>query len=257
MLSAWAFWLEPNSLRVQNVTLSLSHSQKISNFRIGIASDLHIGRYFGNEKRLQKIVDLFNEEKPDLIVFLGDFVAQKDATTFVKSSHVLKNLKAPLGIYAVLGNHDWWSGRDFVANALKENSIQLIDNQIHEIKIKDKIIQLVGFGDYWEDPQVFEFIKSNSNFKLPTIGLTHNPDIFPDLDSSVSLLLAGHTHGGQVSFPIIGAPVIPSKYKDRYRYGIINEDGHHMFVTSGIGNSILPVRFRVPPEIVILDVSFN
>lgn len=257
ILCAWAFWLEPSSLQVQHVSISLPHEQKISNLRIGIASDTHIGRYYGDEKRLEKIVDLFNQENPDIIVFLGDFVAQKDATAFIKSAHVFKKLKSRLGQFAVLGNHDWWAGKDLVIKALEMNSIQPIDNKIITLKFDSTIFQLVGFGDYWEDPKVLAFIKANQKFDLPSIGITHNPDIFPETNSSLSLMLAGHTHGGQVNFPLIGAPIVPSKYKDRYRYGIISENNHHLFVTSGTGNSILPVRFRVPPEIVILDVTFN
>ncbi len=256
-LSAWTFWLEPSSLKIQNYSLSLPHKIKIPNITVGIVSDIHIGRYFGDENRLRKIVDLLKQQNPDLIVFLGDFVAQTDASAFVKSAHELQSLNPPLGVFAVLGNHDWWSGKTTVVAALKNNGIHLIDNEIVKIQFKEQTFQLAGFGDFLEDPNVFNFIKENQKFEIPTIGITHNPDIFPLTPSSLSLLLAGHTHGGQVNFPFIGSPIVPSKYKQRYRYGIINENNHHLFVTSGTGNSILPVRFRVPPEIVIMDISFD
>ena len=86
------------------------------------------------------------------------------------------------------------------------------------------------------------------------IALTHNPDIFPRVPQSVPLLLAAHTHGGQVKIPLIGTPIVPSRFGSKYTAGHIFENDHHMFVTTGIGTSILPIRFRVPPEIVLLTV---
>lgn len=256
-LLAWAFWLEPNSLSIQRYSLTLPHQQTMGPLRIGIASDLHIGRYFGDEERLENIVKFLKKESPDLVVFLGDFAVQKDAQSFIRASHLLKDLNPPFGLYAVLGNHDWWSDQKAIVTALTAQNVRVIDNQIVQIQTESGVLQLVGFGDYWEDLRVGDFIKSLTPFSLPTIGLTHNPDIFPKLDPSLSLLLAGHTHGGQVKLPLLGAPMIPSKYGQRYRYGLIHENGHHLLVTSGTGNSILPVRFGVPPEIILLEVQFR
>jgi predicted MPP superfamily phosphohydrolase len=89
----------------------------------------------------------------------------------------------------------------------------------------------------------------------PVLLLTHNPDVFPDVPARVTLTLAGHTHGGQVALPILGRPVVPSRYGQRYADGLVMEDGRALFVSSGIGTSILPVRFRVPPEIAIVTLS--
>jgi predicted MPP superfamily phosphohydrolase len=86
------------------------------------------------------------------------------------------------------------------------------------------------------------------------IALTHNPDIFPEIPPNVELTLAGHTHGGQVDFPLIGRIVVPSDYGQRYAAGHVEERGKHLFVTTGIGTSIFPVRFRVPPEIAVLTL---
>jgi predicted MPP superfamily phosphohydrolase len=84
--------------------------------------------------------------------------------------------------------------------------------------------------------------------------LTHNPDVFPEIPDRISLTLAGHTHGGQVNLPIIGRLVVPSQFGQRYAYGLVEENGRKLFVTSGIGTSILPVRFRVPPEVALLTL---
>jgi predicted MPP superfamily phosphohydrolase len=256
-LAAWAFWLEPRSLSVQNYSIHISHKQTLAPLRIGVVSDIHLGRYFGDESRLEKIVNELETEKPDLIVFLGDFVAQRDASAFVNAASQLKKLKAPLGVFSVLGNHDWWSGRTQVLEALQSNNIRVIDNQVVDLEWQGKPFKLLGLGDFWEDPDVMRFASSYKNSDVPTIAITHNPDLFPQIPSHVSFVLAGHTHRGQVNLPMVGAPIVPSQYGQRYRYGLINEKDHHMLVTSGTGNSILPVRFRVPPEIVVVELSFQ
>ncbi|QDK44551.1 metallophosphoesterase [Bdellovibrio sp. ZAP7] len=257
VLTAWAFWLEPRSLTVQNYVLQFSHEKSLPALRIGVVSDVHLGRYFSDEARLERIVGMLLKEEPDMIVFLGDFVAQRNADAFLKAAHQMKKLKAPLGVYSILGNHDWWANKEQISEALKSNGVRLIDNQVVELTWKDHPFHLVGFGDFWEDKELLDFIASYKKSDLPTIGLTHNPDVFPETKKDISLMLAGHTHGGQVNFPIVGAPIIPSRYGDRYRYGLISEKDHHILVTSGTGNSILPVRFRVPPEIVVVEVGFK
>jgi predicted MPP superfamily phosphohydrolase len=89
----------------------------------------------------------------------------------------------------------------------------------------------------------------------PVLLLTHNPDVFPDVPPRVALTLAGHTHGGQVALPILGRPVVPSRYGQRYAYGLVVEGGRALFVSPGIGTSLLPVRFRVPPEISMVTLA--
>src|SRR5262249_15130950 len=107
----------------------------------------------------------------------------------------------------------------------------------------------------WEGNQRIQETIAKIPAGAPIIAVTHNPDIFPQLPPRVMLLLAGHTHGGQVRFPIIGTVVHSSRYGGRYLSGHVVEDGPHLFVTTGIGTSIVPVRFGVPPEIVLLTLK--
>ena len=113
---------------------------------------------------------------------------------------------------------------------------------------------LVGLADLWTRPQHIGDTIAKVPRGATTIALTHNPDIFPNIPESVSLVLAAHTHGGQVKIPVIGTPIVPSDFGEKYTAGHVFENHHHLFVTTGIGTSIFPVRFRVPPEIVLLTV---
>jgi predicted MPP superfamily phosphohydrolase len=113
---------------------------------------------------------------------------------------------------------------------------------------------LAGLADLWTRPQHITETISRAPAGSTVVALTHNPDIFPTLPATVPLLLAAHTHGGQVNIPLIGTPVVPSRFGSQYTAGHVFENNHHLFVTTGIGTSIMRVRFRVPPEIVILTV---
>ncbi len=126
-----------------------------------------------------------------------------------------------------------------------------------EVNARGTSLWLVGLSDLWtRRPKIAESVAKVPESQ-PMIALTHNPDIFPRLPERVPLLIAGHTHGGQVRFPLIGSVVSSSRLGDRYTRGHLFENNHHLFVTTGIGTSIIPVRFRVTPEIVLLTLQTN
>jgi hypothetical protein len=255
----WGFLIEPNRLVVNQATIQMANWPKeLSGLRIALIGDVHTGSPFIDDQKLEKIVELTNEQSPDLIVLLGDYMSPDSWHSHQVEPRVtalhLKNLKAPLGVYAVLGNHDWWYGGEKVRHAFQQNGIRVLEEEVAELKWRGRSIWLAGLADLWTRPQhITETIA-----KIPSgstvVAIAHNPDIFPQLPESVPLLLAAHTHGGQVSFPLFGTPITPSRFGSKYTAGHVFEDGHHMFVTTGIGTSIFPVRFRVPPEIVILTV---
>jgi predicted MPP superfamily phosphohydrolase len=113
---------------------------------------------------------------------------------------------------------------------------------------------LGGVSDLWEGVHDVARTLRAVPDTVPVLLLTHNPDIFPTVPARVNLTLAGHTHGGQVRIPLYGPPIVPSRYGRRYAAGHVSENGRHLFVTTGTGTSILPVRFLVPPEIVVLEL---
>jgi len=154
----------------------------------------------------------------------------------------------------VLGNHDWWLGHRAVATALSNAGIDMIDQRATKIVAGAHHFWLVGVGDLWEGHADVDAAMAAVNDTDPVLVLTHNPDVFPQVPKRVSLTMAGHSHGGQVYFPIYGHPHVRSLRNQRYIIGHVIEDDRHLFVTPGIGTSILPVRFLVPPEISLLRI---
>jgi predicted MPP superfamily phosphohydrolase len=256
----WSFFIEPNRLVVHQETIQIDNWPKeLSGLRIAVISDVHSGAPFINDKKLRQIVELTNQQNPDLIVLLGDYMSPNSWHSHRIEPEVtataLKNLRAPLGVYSVLGNHDWWYNGEKVRHAFEQNGIPVLEDEVAEIDWRDKSFWLAGLADLWTRPQHINETVAKAPPGSTIIALTHNPDIFPQVPHTVPILLAGHTHGGQVNIPLIGTPIVPSSFGPKYTSGHVFENGHHMFVTTGIGTSILPVRFRVTPEIVILTIK--
>jgi len=256
----WGFFIEPNRLVIHEQSIQIENWPKeLGGLRIALIADLHTGGWFVDENKLRLIVDRTNQLNPDLVVLLGDYMSSNTwhgrRVEPEITAGVLKDLRAPLGVYAVLGNHDWWYNGNKVRRAFEQNGIPVLEDEVAEIKWRDKSFWLVGLADLWTRPQHIDETIAKAPPGSTMIALTHNPDIFPRLPPNVPLLLAAHTHGGQVSIPLIGTPIVPSRFGSKYTAGHVFENGHHMFVTTGIGTSILPVRFRVPPEIVVLTVK--
>jgi predicted MPP superfamily phosphohydrolase len=256
----WGFLVEPGRLVVHQQTIQIDNwPQPLDGLRIAVISDIHVDNWFITEKKLRTIVERTNQQQPDLIVILGDYMSSNGWVTHRVEPEVfgpiLKDLHAPLGVYSVLGNHDWWYSGMKVRRGLEQNGIKVLENEAAQVDVRGTSLWLVGLADLWTRPQRISETVAKAPEGQPVIVLTHNPDIFPNVPQRVQLVLAGHTHGGQVRFPIIGSVVQSSDYGDRWERGDVFEDNHHLFVTSGIGTSIVPVRFGLPPEIVILTLK--
>ena len=255
----WGFLIEPGRLVVREETIQIDNwPQALDGLRIAVLSDIHVDNWFITEKKLRTIVERTNQRQPDLIVILGDYMAGdgRRGTARVEPevfAPVLKDLRAPFGVYSVLGNHDWWYNGPRIRKALEQNRIKVLENKSAKVDARGTSFWLIGLADLWTQPQMIAHTVATVPEGQPLIALTHNPDIFPNVPQRVSLLLAGHTHGGQVRFPIIGPVVESSRYG--WLHGDMFADNHHLFVTTGIGTSIIPVRFGLPPEIVILTLK--
>jgi predicted MPP superfamily phosphohydrolase len=255
----WAFLVEPNRLVTREETIAIDNWPKeLDGLKIAVLSDIHVGGWCIDDQKMRLIIERTNQLQPEIIVILGDYMSGDSETSDRVEPEVfgavLKDLKAPLGVYSVIGNHDWWWDGPRVRNGLESNGIRVLEDEVLEVKGRGRSVWLAGLADLWTRPQRIEQTIEQIPEGQPIIALTHNPDIFPRLPQRVALLLAGHTHGGQIRFPIIGTVIEPSRISERYERGHVFENNHHLFVTTGIGTSILPIRFGVPPEIVLLTV---
>jgi hypothetical protein len=253
----WGFVIEPRQLVVHEVRLALA-GWRGAPLRLAVLSDLHVGSPWNGRSRLAHVVDMVNAQHPDAIVLLGDYVIQGVlGGRFVEPEDVageLSRLSAPRGVYAVLGNHDWWFDGERVRRALVSAGLRVLENEAVPVAHAEGRFWVAGLADLMtRRPDVRCALRAVPAGE-PVLLLSHGPDLFESVPDRVTLTLAGHTHGGQVRLPFIGAPIVPSIYGQRYAAGRVVEKGRTMFVTTGIGTSILPLRFGVPPEIVMLTL---
>lgn len=255
-----AFFIEPDKIIIRRTTLKLNNwDKKHDNLKIAIISDIHAGAPFINTKKIEEIVQLTNKEKPDLILLPGDFVShgvigEKSVKPELVAG-ILSKLKSKYGMIAVLGNNDWGYDGERVKQALEKENITVLENNAKELVINGKPLWIAGLADLIKRfPDIDEAL-SKINENTSVILLSHNPDVFPFIPDRVNLTIAGHTHGGQVELPFFGRLIVPSGFGERYAFGHIHENNKDLFVSTGIGTSIIPVRFRVMPEINILTIK--
>jgi hypothetical protein len=211
-LPVWAFWLEPASLRNEDHALALpGWPAPCDGLKIAVLADLHVGSPFNGLPNLHRVVELTLAARPDVILLLGDYVIHGvPGGTFVPPEEiapVLAGLAAPLGVYAVLGNHDWWFAAGRVRGALEVEGIPVLEDRAVRLERGECAFWLAGIGDFWETPHDVAHALAEVPADAPLLVATHNPDLFPELPERISLTLAGHTHGGQVCLPG-GWPVI-------------------------------------------------
>lgn len=257
-LLGWAVIVEPGRLVVRETQVRSARWPRPP-LRIAVLTDLHVGSFRNGLDRLDEVVARTNAERPDLVVILGDLVIHEVLLgRFVPpettAAH-LAGLHAPHGVVAVLGNHDWWLDGPRVRGDLERAGIRVLENEATPIDDGARRFWVAGLADLWTRPASIPRALARVPADEPVLLLTHNPDVFPDVPPRVALTLAGHTHGGQVALPILGRPVVPSRYGQRYAYGLVVEGGRALFVSPGIGTSLLPVRFRVPPEISMVTLA--
>ena len=258
-VGVYSYYIEPARLVIHEETLKIPNwSSRLNNFKVVAISDIHGGSHYIDEEKIRKLVELANAQNPDLIVLLGDYVSQThiaEGALKMPSETVAENLKgfrARYGTYAVIGNHDWYYDEAKITREFENANIRVLTNEIEQIKVGDETINLWGIEDYWKNRRVplekFNQITDKRNI----LAITHNPDSLLKTPNEISLMLAGHTHGGQVKFPIYGG--IAFVNDPRFMEGFVEVDGKHVFVTTGVGCSGPQLRFRVPPEIAVIKL---
>jgi len=257
-LAAWAAWIEPRRLVTVRHTLALpAWPRELDGVRLGVLSDLHGGAPHAGAAAIARAVERLNAEEPDVVLLLGDFI---DAHPIwggrLSPEHIARELAAlrsPLGTFAVLGNHDWKQTGDRMWRALTAAGIEVLENRA--VPAGDFFI--AGLADLRSRRPDLPTALAPVPDGAPVILLSHDPDLFPYVPDRVALTLSGHLHGGQVAIPVLRRPAIPSRYGERYVRGHVEEEGRHLFVSSGIGTSGLPVRLLAPPEVVVLELTHS
>lgn len=254
LLAAYPFLIERYIVEVNLYQIPVPHlPHNFVNFRIIHLSDLHYG-FLVPKIFIESVIAKANALNGDIIVCTGDYTYEHNSTLQTNIVFpIMGRLKAKAGVYSVLGNHDHWADFDKSIEWL-EKFKQNIRHKAISIEKNGERIWIGGAGDLWEDR-----VGINRLFaKVPSlecrIVLAHNPDT-ADLSfkTRIDLMLCGHTHGGQVNIPFIGAPVLPVKNK-KYSSGFIRTANTNLFITKGIGWTILPVRLNCFPEISVLNL---
>ncbi len=267
-VAGYATLVEPRRLHVRHRTLVLERwPAGLDGLRLGLISDLHAGAPHMSPGRIAQIVERANAERADLVVLLGDLI-DRDVTFGVTPdpravAARLGGLRAPLGVLAVLGNHDWRTDGPGIAAALRDEGVGVLEDEAVRLPAAGAELWAVGLADATERSPDVAAALAAVPAGATAIALSHDPDLFPRIPARVALTVAGHVHGGQVDptigpWPLVPAVLrrawIPSRFGDRYRRGHVVEGGRDLYVTSGVGTSALPVRLGVPPEVVVLTL---
>lgn len=290
-LAGYALGIEPHwRLRVQSYRFDPPGWPKGLRLRAVLIADLHAGEPQMSVARIGEIVARANALEPDIHLLLGDFEAgHRWLTRRVPAAEwaaALAPLRAPLGVHAILGNHDWWddhhaqlrrAGPVVGRVELEKRGIRVYENDAIKLMHRGRPFWLAGLADQLAIDRTYDAdfrqlprdqrrgrrygglddlpgTLAKIRDDAPVILMAHEPDVFATVPSRVAVTLSGHTHGGQVR--LLGySPVVPSRYGNRFAYGHIVEENRHLVVSGGLGCSILPMRLGVPPEIVLLELG--
>ncbi len=265
---AYAGAIDSQNLLVTRYAVNPANWPAGRKLSITVIADLHAGGPDMTLRHIRRIVDTASQLKSDLVVLLGDYTATyrfaNERVPYAVWAGELARIGAPLGTWAILGNHDWWNGVADVRRALADARIPLLENDAVMLGAEGERFWLAGLGDQLAHrlgrgrfrgiddlPRTLAQVGTDD----PVLLLAHEPDIFPRVPARVALTLSGHTHGGQIRLPLIWPAFVPSKYGARFAYGHVVEDGRHLIVSGGLGTSFVPVRLGVPPEIVHIEVG--
>lgn len=278
-VGAYSVIIEPNfMLNVTRYRVTPKDWPSALKLRLALISDLHASEPWMPVSRIHEIAEITNALAPDLILLLGDYAGgtylSTDRVMPQQWGEALSELKAPLGVHAVLGNHDWWHGplpqdppdeAEGVRRALKQMGAHVYENDALKLAkdgqpfwllgLADQMSYYAGRGIGWRGRDDLGGTLGLIGDNAPAILMAHEPFVFSRVPSRVALTVCGHTHGGQINLPIAGPIFAELRWKTTHIYGHIVENDRHMVISGGLGESILPMRFMRPPEIVEVTVE--
>lgn len=254
----WAFVVEPHlMLDSEHVEISLKGWNKnLDGLKIAVVGDIHAGWGPHENRRVQAVVDEINSQKPDIILLVGDYVngaifqSKMDPK---RLSDYLSQLKAPLGVYAILGNHDTYYGVKKVRKIIQDAGITLLEDSNVKIATPKGNFYVAGISDPVTREYYYAKALEGVEKGAPVILLAHSPQIFNEIPVEVGVTFSGHTHGGQIVLPYVGA--LFSNTSNGLVEGLLKEDGKTIYTTRGVGTSRAPVRFNCPPLVTIVTLK--
>jgi predicted MPP superfamily phosphohydrolase len=268
---AYALMVEPAWLDIARCTVELpALPPALDGLTVAQLSDMHVTSP-ADANHLGRAVEVVQRLAPDLVALTGDYVTH-DATHVALCAQALAPLQAPLGVYAVLGNHDVWTDADHVATGLAEVGITVLRDAAVPLDAAGARLWIVGVDDVGRTNRpgarcnafagVWERALARGSALLDELPpdearllLVHNPDVHEVLAAQrVDLALSGHTHGGQVRLPLLGAPVLPSCYGQKYAQGLVQAPRWPVYVNRGLGTVSPPVRLNCRPEVTLLTL---
>lgn len=248
-------FIEPRLLIVTQEQISLSE-EATQEIRVGVVADFHVGPY-KRSSWVQYVVDELMAQKPDMILIPGDFIFNHEEQ--VAYLEPLSQLSAPLGVYAVTGNHDYSYGSEVLVKAMIEDSgLTLLENEFVKVEVADTSLVIAGVSDIWFEGDLNETL-SGLHADEQVLLLSHNPDaILEEVTSVADFIVSGHTHGGQIRLPFIGpVPPLPTELGRTFDKGLFQySEIQQLFITSGVGETGPRARLFNPPEINIISLSF-
>jgi predicted MPP superfamily phosphohydrolase len=258
--------VEPQELAIERLEVRLPRLPlALDGLTIAQLSDIHFGPFLG-EPHLRRIVDATNGLLADLVVLTGDFVSMPvgyDQRKRLRATEeagpcarVLAGLHSRLGVFAVLGNHDHGYNPNIVTRYFEASSIPVLQNRSTPIEAKGARLWLAGVDDVLENAADLRRTLQDVPKDEPTVVLVHEPDFADQIAAApypVDLQLSGHSHGGQVRLPLLGAPVLPDLAR-KYPWGLRRVGDLQLYTNRGVGTIVLPVRLNCPPEITLLTL---
>jgi predicted MPP superfamily phosphohydrolase len=224
--------------------------------RVALLTDVHVAGPDMPPSRLARIVAQVNRLQPDLVLFGGDFVSDKRVATRRyaggEALAPLAALDAPLGVVAVLGNHDHWRSESEIVRALRRADVRILDNAATTLGP----LSLGGVDDAFTGrADVLRTTPAMRRLKGARVLLSHSPDVAPGAPADVTLLLAGHTHCGQIRLPLVGALSYMSAYGDRFACGLTRHGPLRVVTSAGLGTSLLPLRLGADPDLWLFELG--
>ncbi len=227
--------------------------RELDGLRIAVVGDIHLGKEVP-ARQVEAILRPLASQRVDLVVFTGDLAHQTRAE-LAASAEILGRLAPRVPRYAVIGNHDRWTDQNVYVRAMERQGFQVLVDDAVRVRPRGVPVWLAGVNDPYTARSRLERALANVPDDAFLLLLAHGPDVLRDPQSRrADLLLAGHTHGGQILLPLIGPTSCSSWYGPRYASGLFTVDGTKLFVTRGIGDGIVPVRVFCEPEVAVLEL---